>query len=172
MPTSPASPFADLRSFTSEVDEELLPLPIGGVTYSFSKSIPLRTGLVISAARAEAENFAKAAEAGQEPDTSALDKYDEQQTLRDLIGDQWDRMVADGVKASEFRHVYETLFAWHMAGEQAAVLVWERREGDARPPARSASKARTTSPRSSNRKPSSSTRKTPLAGRKSSRAGT
>lgn len=172
MPTSPASPFADLRSFQSEVDQELLPLPIGGVTYQFSKSIPLRTGLVISAARAEAEHWSKAAEAGEEPDTSALNKYDEQQTMRDLIGDQWDRMVADGVKTHEFRHVYETLFAWHMAGEEAAVLVWERREGDARPPAPSASKARKTSPRSSSRKTSSGTARARSGGRTSSRTGT
>jgi hypothetical protein len=172
MPTSPASPFADLRSFQSEVDEERLPLPIGGVTYEFSKSIPFRTGLVISAVRAEAEGIKEAVEAGDEPDTSALDKYDEQQTMRDLFGDQWDRMVADGVKTSEFRHVYETLFAWHMAGQEAALLVWERREGDARPPARSASKARKTSPRSSSRKTSPRTAKTHQAGGTSSRAGT
>lgn len=168
------STFPDLRSYDAEIAEQPTPLrlPIGGVVYEFQKSIPYRTGKAMATARAEAELIAKAVEAGEEPDMTALEQYDEQQVMRDLFGAEYERMLTDGVHDTEFRRVYQTLFAWHMAGEEAALVVWEQREGDARPPARGTSKARTTSPRSSTKKKPSGTSVRRSGGRTSSRTGT
>ncbi|GLZ34898.1 hypothetical protein Lesp02_70850 [Lentzea sp. NBRC 105346] len=174
--------FPELRSFKSEVDGERLTLPIGSNEYSFSKRISMRAGLALAEARVHAKEIAEAAHEGREDEIDltqpGFTAISEQQMMRDLIGDQWDRMLGDGVTEDEFRHVYMTLFTWHMVGEEAAKLVWTNEldvEGDARPPARSASRARTTSRSSSTKKPSArSAAKAPRrsTGGTSSRRGT
>ena len=162
--------FPDLSAFKSEVDGDTLDLPIRGVVYHFSKSIPMRLGLALTEAREQTQAIAKAVKEGAEPEVpAALANLSETEVMRALVGDQWDRMLDDGVRTDEFRHVYLTLFTWHMSNEDAAMRVWTGQvgEGDARPPARSASKARTTSPRSSTPKPSAATRR-PRSGGKTS----
>jgi hypothetical protein len=154
------STFPELSGFKSEVDGDKLTLPIRGVEYRFSKSIPMRLGLALTEAREQTRAIAEAVNAGAEPEVpAALASLSEHEVMRALIGDQWQRMLDDGVLDTEFRHVYMVLFTWHMGGEDAAMRVWtgEVGEGDARPPARSSSKARTTSRSTSTRKPSAST---------------
>lgn len=167
------STFPELRAFRSEVDGDPLVLPIRGTEYAFSKSIPMRAGIML----VEAQAIVKSAAAeGREPDEQPFTAADEQQLRRDLIGDQWDRLLADGVHAAEVEHVYRTLVTWHLSGEDAARLVWTDGQGnDASPPASSASTARTTSRSSSTRKTSRASKPKAAArsgGATSSRRGT
>lgn len=167
------STFPELRAAKSEQDGERITLPIGGVKYSFSKSIPMRLGMALALARTQAEEMAKAGKLEETP--PALVGLTDAQMMRAMIGDQWDRMLDDDVEDTEFEHVYHTLFAWHMAGEDVARQLWKReigREGDARPPASSASTARKTSPRSSTRKTSVPSRRRRSPGTTSSSTGT
>lgn len=167
------STFPELREAKSEQDGERLTLPIGGVKYHFSKSIPMRLGMALSLARTQAEGMAKAGKLSDTP--PALVGFTDDQMMRAMIGDQWDRMLADDVHDTEFEHVYYTLFAWHMAGEDVAMQLWTGEiggEGDARPPASSASTARMKSPSSSTKKTSAASRRRNSAGRTSSPTGT
>lgn len=162
------STFPELSALKSEVDGSTLDLPIRGVVYSFSKSIPMRLGMALTEAREQTKAIAEAVAEGVEPEVpAALEGITEEEMKRALIGDQWQRMLDDNVLDTEFERVYFTLFAWHMAGEPAARAVWTDEAGGARPPARSGSKARTTSPRSSTRKPSASTKPRPSPGQTS-----
>ncbi len=164
------STFPELSGFKSEVDGDTIALPIRGVEYRFSKSIPMRLGLALTEASEQTKAIAEAVKAGAEPKVpAALANLSEHEVMRALIGDQWQRMLDDSVLDAEFRHVYMTLFTWHMAGEEPALRVWtgEVGEGDARPPARSSSKARTTSQRSSTRKPPASTSRRASGGKTS-----
>lgn len=169
------STFPELSGYRSEVDGSRLTLPIRGVEYHFSKSIPMRLGLALTEAREQAKAIAEAVAAGTEPEVpEALENLSADEVKRALIGDQWQRMLDDDVTTGEFDHVYLTLFTWHMGGEGPAMAVWTDeigKGGDARPPARSGSKARTTSPRSSSRKLSASTKPRASRGRNSSAAG-
>lgn len=164
--------FPELRDFASEQDGDRITLPIGGVNYAFSRSIPMRLGMALTLARKQAEEMAK--EGKLEDTPPALVGFTDEQMRRALIGDQWDRMLADDVTTDEFDTVYVTLFTYHMAGEKAAMRVWtgEHGEGDARPPASSASKARRTSPRSSTQRTSAVSRRRSSAGKTSSSTGT
>lgn len=165
--------FPELRDANAEQAGERITLPIGGVEYHFSKSIPMRLGMALALARTQAEEMAKAGKLDETP--PALVGLTDAQMQRAMIGDQWDRMLEDDVLDSEFERVYHTLFAWHMAGKETAMKVWTgeiSREGDARPPASSASTARRKSPRSSTRKTSEPSRRRRSAGTTSSKTGT
>ncbi len=154
------SAFPELSALKSEVDGDTLDLPIRGVTYHFSKSIPIRLGMALAEAREQTRAIVDAVNADTEPEVpAALQGITEEEMKRALIGDQWQRMLDNDVTTVEFDRVYFTLFAWHMAGEAPALAVWtDKVGGDARPPARSGSKARKTSPRSSTRKTSATTK--------------
>jgi len=167
------STFPELRALRSEVEGARLELPIGSEVYRFSKNIPMKLGMALAEAREQTRAIVTAVEAGTEPKVpDSLENISESEMRRALIGDQWDRMMADGILVDEFDAVYFTLFTWHMAGEQAALAAWTGEAGGARPPARSGSKARKTSPRSSSRKTSATTKPRRSAGRTSSQAGT
>lgn len=172
------SAFPELNSARAEQDDDRLGLPIRGVTYWFSKSIPMQLGMALALARTQAQEMAKEGKLDETP--PALLGFTEEEMQRGLIGDQWDVMLNGGVKTDEWQTVYDTLFTYHLAGEKAAMLVWTGevgREGDAHPPAPSASKAPTTSRTSSTRKRSAATKPKPTrrrssAGGTSSKAGT
>lgn len=172
--------FPELRALRSEVDAEPIVLPIRGVEFRFSRSIPMRTGLALAEAQVVAKQVSAALAEGREPDdlgAPAFRGITEDQAMRDLIGDQWQPLLDAGCTAAEVRHVYLTLFTWHMAGEAAAELVWTEGlpEGDARPPVRSSSAAPRTSPSSSTRTTSSGSgrrRRRRSGGRTSSPSGT
>ncbi len=167
------STFPELQSAASEQDGARITLPIRGVKYQFSKSIPMRLGMALNLARTQAEEMAKADKLDETP--PALVGFTDAQMQRALIGDQWDRMLNDDVKTEEFEHVYHTLFAWHMANEEVAKQVWTGAlavEGDARPPASSASTARTKSQNGSTPKTSAASRRRRSPGQTSSKTGT
>ncbi|GAB2964502.1 DUF7426 family protein [Saccharothrix stipae] len=154
--------FPELHALRSEVDAKPIVLPIRGREFRFSRSIPMRTGLALAEAQVVAKQVAAALAEGREPDDlgeAAYQSVTEDQAMRDLIGDQWQPLLDAGCTAAEVRHVYLTLFTWHMAGEAAAELVWTEGlpEGDVGPPARSASTDRRTSRSSSTRRSSSGT---------------
>lgn len=158
--------FPDLAAFENEINGGGITLPIAGKQYVFSGSIPARTGLTLAKIREQVEA------AGKDADDNQVLLTDQAETvvMQDLIGDQWDVMEADGVPWPMFRHVYITLFTWHMVGPDAAMRVWSADlgvEGDARPPARGTSQAPRTSRSSSTRKPSNATRSRRSAGKTS-----
>ena len=154
--------FPELRALRAEVDAEPIVLPIRGQEFRFSRSIPMRTGLALAEAQVIARKVRAALAKGDDPGDLAKPAFEsitEDQAMRDLIGDQWQPLLDAGCTAAEIRHVYLTLFTWHMAGEEPAKLVWTEGlpEGDASPPARSASTDRRTSRSSSTRKSSGGT---------------
>lgn len=158
--------FPELRDFAAEQDGDRITLPIGGVQYKFSKSIPMKLGLALTLAGEQVKEMADEGKLSETP--PALVGFTDEQMRRTLIGDQWDRMLDDDLTTDEFDTVYVTLFTYHMAGEAAAMKVWTAgREGDALPPVESAPKARKTGSRSTARKTPARPRRPRSAGQTS-----
>jgi hypothetical protein len=144
--------FRDLDEFL--VDEPI-ELPIRGKTYRFPGSVSARTGLLLQRMGASADQARRAGKSGTAAasdvfDAELLDDDTESDLRREIMGDAEAKMAKDGLTTAHTEHVFRTLIVWHMAGEDAALLAWERL-GNVQAPnreARRGSKASGTSTRS------------------------
>jgi len=116
---------------------ELTPieLPIEGTVYAFPARIPAETGLLLAQVRAAAETDA-------ETDLDGIENVTMEGLRVDLMGDSLTAMRAAAVPNVWIDHVLYTLMVWHMEGEDAAAVVWERRApGEAAAPNRAGKRA-------------------------------
>lgn len=157
--------FPDLSAYEDETTDEHLVLPINGREYRFSPSIPMSRGIWITRVREESRRYGDAIRDARAKLTKQLDRDPTSDELRrhldthgpkprsdldmtdaqeldlylDLIGDeQRAAMEADGVTWQQLIQVGSTLFAWYIAGRDAALRVWTRgkiEDGDVNPPA-------------------------------------
>jgi hypothetical protein len=166
--------FPHLQRFESEVDGGTIDLPVRGKVYSFPTALPLRLGLKMTVIQEEAQRLKRATEAGTEyvvkdEARELVDDVSLHELYQELIGEEMLAVLEDDrVSWPETLHIGETLFVYHQAGLDVALMVWQAvdgeqpAEGDARPPsrkpaARSGSSRQKTSQRSSTvRKPKAS----------------
>ncbi|QCX77673.1 hypothetical protein C9F11_20190 [Streptomyces sp. YIM 121038] len=102
-----------------ELLDETLVLPIKGRRYTIeapSAETGLRVQTIVQAA-------AVAASGGQ-VDEEALGDAAEGDLYRDLLGDAYDQMLADGVKWPALKHAARTAIAWVVQDKAAAERVW------------------------------------------------
>jgi hypothetical protein len=121
-----------------ELLDETLTLPVAGRTYTIpapSAEVGLRTQAIIQAA-------AKAAQGG-EADAELLDDVGERDLFAEVLGEVYERMIADGVSWPALKHCALTAMIWIASGVEQAEAYW-RTGGDpsrAAPPNRAARRA-------------------------------
>lgn len=178
--------FPQIKAFEDEVAGAAIGLPLRGKVYAFPTALPFELGLKMRVMTEEAHRAAKAVEQGIEyrVKDGARELFGDKQmheVYRELIGESMlETLVADGVTWPETLHIGETLFLYHTAGLEVALMVWqsaEPAEGDANPPvrrpaARSGSTGRKTSRTSSTKKKPNATNARQSRGQKSSQSGT
>jgi hypothetical protein len=164
----------DLTSFDhwqSETAGAALTLPIRGKSYMWrTGDLSLWGMLTLQRLEQKMRDLTARKARGDDVDPTelALTTAEQRRLDRDLLGDNLDQMVADGVKWAEALHVSATLLTWHLRGEDAAKAKWARtEEKPADPPAPAAS---TKTAGSSTR--SKATARSRSAGRTSSPTGT
>jgi hypothetical protein len=150
------SAFRDLDEF---LVTRPIRLPIGGVQYEFPGSLPGKHGLLLQ--RMQAAAVRAVADGRAQEDVSdlatAILSDDEGEDLRTTVmGTGEQAMVDAGVTSDKIEHTFHTLLAWHMAGEAAALLIWESVPGEAPAPNRAARRAASKGAASSTRSPASS----------------
>lgn len=113
---------SDLRALLAETNPAPITRVIGGVEYSFPRSIPARIGIAL-ADGIDNTNYA----APYFPDGERVD------FRRAIMGDALDQMVKDGCSIDEIGVVASYLSLWHTVGEKSADDFWAGL-GKPRPP--------------------------------------
>lgn len=112
-------------------------LPIRGRDYTFpgSGDIAASTWLKLQDFGELTASAAVAKRDGKdvELDAELLTELDQRQLMRELCGDELQRMLDDGVSGNELRSVLKTLMAAHMFSEELAEMVWNQ-QGEAEGP--------------------------------------
>jgi hypothetical protein len=138
----------DLTSFDhwqAETNGRTLTLPIRGNEYTW-RAGELSMWAVLKMRHVQQVTAQVQADlaAGREVDKQRVILTDEEDArlTNDLLGDQREKMLVDGVRAAEWGHIVRTLINWHLSGEKAARVYWARVQGEeapADPPACAAS---------------------------------
>lgn len=159
--------FKDLDELLSDEPKRL---PVGGKVMEFPGRLNAAQGLMLlrlsrSARDAKAEDADKIAQAvGTEEQWADLE--------RAVLGKPSEDFLEDGLTQVKVQHIFQTLMAWHLHGQEVAEQVWDPPAPANRAAKRSAGKDRrtsTASPASST--PKKTTRPKASAGTSSSSTG-
>ncbi|MEU4332328.1 DUF7426 family protein [Nonomuraea dietziae] len=101
---------------------ETLDLPIGGTVYSVPP-VDAKVGVRLVTRFTE---VASKAEAAQDDDEEVADDLGEIALYQDTLGPVYAQLLADKVKWPMIKAAGLTALAWHLHGEEIALIVWER----------------------------------------------
>lgn len=102
-----------------ELLDETLVLPVKGRRYTIAAP-SAETGLAVQAV----VQSAAVAASGGEVDTDALGDAAERDLYRDLLGDAYDQMLADGVSWPALKHCARVAIVWVVQDKATAERVW------------------------------------------------
>jgi hypothetical protein len=110
--------FDDLREL---LEEQVLPLPIGGITYSVP-ACSADDWLYLNTQARVIESMIRAG--AMDAEIKGEGEEDPEIFMRRCLGDAFDLMTADGVTGKELTIAAFTAFFWQLGNEELAERVW------------------------------------------------
>lgn len=114
------SGFKDFDELVTRTPKQL---PIGGVLYDFPDRVSARTGLLMLAMRAAAQDLPAGSDPTDLIDAAGVSEADAAAMESELLGDGHARLIEAG-HGHAVAHVVQTLTVWHLYGQAAAEQVW------------------------------------------------
>jgi hypothetical protein len=139
-------PFRDLSEFLTDTPKCL---PIHGKLWEFPTRISAESGIVLLRIANTTQTASDGGEDGDALVAQVADAAQLQALQTELLGCDPEDLIRQGWTMEEVAHVFKTLMAWHLYGQESAETAWEQ-VGPTPAPNRASRRAASAAPVTSN----------------------